>query len=61
MPLKQMFQIQNSRGHIRTVIGFSHKGALKEYLDTYPTQAGETLGVKARGEDSGSWQYFKLS
>lgn len=59
MPAKAMFLIRNSRGHVRTVIAFSHRGAVQEFLAQYPTMIGETISVKQRG--SGSWQEFRVS
>jgi hypothetical protein len=59
MPAKTAYLIRNSRGHMRTIIGFSTRGAVNEFIAAFPTVPGEILAVKERL--SGSWEEFKVS
>jgi hypothetical protein len=59
MPEKMMFLVRDGRGRMRTLIGFSTKGVVRDYLEQYPTESGEVLEVKPRG--GGSWEAFKVS
>jgi hypothetical protein len=61
MPTKAMYLIRNARGHMRTVIAQSHRGAIREYLSAYPTAPGEDLEVKQRGAGADDWQAFRVS
>lgn len=61
MPAKSMYMIQNARGHMRTVIAFSHRGAIEVFLEEFPTARGEVLKVKARGAGPDTWQEFRVS
>jgi hypothetical protein len=60
---RSMYQVRDSSGRIRTVIAFSHRGAVNEYLETYDPSVGEILDVKRRGADpegEEGWQSFKV-
>ncbi len=59
MPTKDAYLIRNGRGYMRTVQAFSSRGAIRDYLEQYPTQAGEVLEVKRRL--AGDWEAFKVS
>jgi hypothetical protein len=61
MPAKSAYLIRNARGHMRTVQAQSHRGAMKIYLEQYPTTPGETLEVKQRGAGSDDWTAFRVS
>jgi hypothetical protein len=61
VPAKEVYQVRDGRGRIRTVIGFSHRGVVKIYLSEYPTLPGETIEVKRRGFGPDDWQAFKVS
>jgi hypothetical protein len=59
MPTKDAYLIRDGRGHMRTVVAFSSRGAVRNYLEQYPAQAGEELEVKRRL--SGDWETFRVS
>lgn len=61
MPEKASYLVRNARGYMRTIVGFSHKGVVREYIELYPTEPGETIEVKRRGAGSDDWQAFRLS
>lgn len=61
MPPKAMYLIRNSRGHMRTIVAQSHRGAIKQYLVAYPTAPGENLDVKQRGAGADDWQSYRVS
>jgi hypothetical protein len=45
---------------MRSVVAFSHRGAVREYLATYPSAKGETIEVKTRGRGSDDWMAFRV-
>lgn len=59
MPTKDAYLIRDGRGRMRTLQGFSSRGVIREYLEQYPTQAGEVLEVKRRL--AGEWEAYKVS
>lgn len=58
MPRKIMFLVRDGEGHMRTVVAFSSRGAVKSYLRKFPTAIDEELGVKERGVDG--WENFTV-
>lgn len=54
-----MYLVRDGNGRMRTMIGYSTRGVIREYLWKYPTRPGETLEVKERGR--GGWEAFRVS
>jgi hypothetical protein len=61
VPKKETYLVRDGGGKMRSVTAFSHKGAIRQYLVLYPSERGETLEVKARGDGPDTWMAFKLS
>ena len=60
MATRDTYLIRDGKGRMRSVIAFSHRGAVREYLATYPSLSGESIEVKRRGPGSGDWQAFRV-
>lgn len=56
---KEMYLVRGPDGRMRTIMAFSVRGAAKEYLDRYPTKAGDEISVKLRS--AGDWQHFQVT
>jgi protein involved in polysaccharide export with SLBB domain len=55
-----MFLVRDALGKMRTVMGTSHRGVMRTYLEHYRVKPGDVIEVKLRGVPD-DWQAFKVS
>lgn len=59
MPARETYLVQRvDDGTFRSVIGYSHRTAMKQFIADYRPPAGERFRVKPRGH--GEWMEFKV-
>lgn len=60
MPEKDAYLIRDSGGKMRTVQAFSHRGAIRIYVEQFNPPKGEELDVKRRLAGKKDWQRFRV-